>query len=94
MRIPRDEAVALLDLSNFRVTKNRHGLIFQQDVWVVDDFLGENEGLLIAELEGSEQAVAAIKKPTWASREVTDDRRYDNESLAKTPVSQWETPPV
>jgi len=90
MPVPRAEAEALLSLSNYRITKRRHALIYQQDVWVVDEFLDDNEGLLIAELEGSAGVVGALKKPQWASREVTGDRRYDNESLARKPISQWE----
>ena len=92
--IPRADADMLLSLCNYRITKRRHALIHQNDVWMVDDFLGDNEGLLLAELEGSPETVAALKKPSWATREVTDDRRYDNEQLARNPLPEGRHPPL
>jgi adenylate cyclase len=57
-------------------------------VWEVDEFLGENAGLVVAEVElTSEDQV--FEKPSWAGAEVTDDPRYFNSSLASRPFSSW-----
>lgn len=93
MPIPRAEAEALMSLCNYRIKKRRHAYIFQNDVWMVDEFLGDNAGLIIAELEGSPATIAALKKPSWANREITDDRRYDNEQLARQPLPEGDHPP-
>lgn len=87
--IPAEHLNHLLKASNHRILKRRHMLIYQRDVWSVDVFLGDNEGLVIAEFEGSAATVASIKKPAWCSVEVTDRSEYDNENLAKRPYRTW-----
>ena len=55
----------------------------------VDEFFGENEGLVVAEVElGSEDE--AFERPDFLGKEVTGDRRYYNSSLRIRPYSQWE----
>jgi adenylate cyclase len=55
----------------------------------VDEFYGENEGLVVAEIElSSEEEV--FDTPYWLGKEVTGDRRYYNSKLAKSPFSKWE----
>jgi len=57
-------------------------------VWEVDEFLGANAGLVVAEIElSSEDQV--FDKPEWVGEEVTDDLRYLNSSLIKHPYSAW-----
>ena len=57
-------------------------------VWEVDEFLGLNKGLVVAEIElGSEDE--AFEKPLWITEEVTDDMRYANSNLAISPFSKW-----
>ena len=57
--------------------------------WEVDEFLGDNEGLIVAEIElKSEQD--EFEKPYWLAKEVTDDERYANSSLAVHPFKDWE----
>ena len=54
----------------------------------VDEFFGENEGLLIAEIELPEEN-AVFNKPDWLGNEVTGQVKYYNSMLAKTPFNKW-----
>lgn len=56
--------------------------------WEVDEFRGENEGLVIAEIELPAEDTP-FEKPDWIGEEVTGDHRYYNSSLCKCPYSQW-----
>lgn len=64
-------------------------MIAQDNLFDVDVFTGRNEGLVIAEFEGSAAAVAQMRKPWFASREVTRDQEYSNDALAKQPYATW-----
>lgn len=57
-------------------------------VWEVDEFLGENEGLVVAEIElsGEDEPFA---RPSWVGDEVTGDPRYYNSYLSQTPYNKW-----
>lgn len=57
-------------------------------VWEIDEFFGENAGLLVAEIELPAEDTA-FEKPVWAGREVSDDPRYFNSRLAEHPYSEW-----
>jgi len=87
--IPVGDARSLLALSvGGLVDKRRHHVDFGGHLWEVDEFLGDNAGLVVAEIElGS--ADEAFEKPTWIGREVTDSARYYNLALASRPYSQW-----
>jgi adenylate cyclase len=56
--------------------------------WEVDVFGGENAGLVIAELELASED-DAFAKPAWVLDDVSDDPRYYNSNLVKTPFSRW-----
>ena len=56
--------------------------------WEVDQFLGENEGLLLAEVE-LETETQTISFPQWIDKEVTEDMRYYNVNLAENPYQNW-----
>ncbi len=56
-------------------------------IWEVDEFLGENAGLIIAEVELTEEN-QKMELPEWIDRQVTDPKYY-NSNLAKHPYSQW-----
>ncbi len=56
--------------------------------WEIDEFLGRNAGLVVAELEIEDEA-AEFARPPWLGREVTDDVRYYNASLAQQPYDGW-----
>jgi len=56
--------------------------------WEIDEFLGDNEGLILAEIElGSEDE--AFERPDWLGEEVTFDKRYYNSFLSKYPFKTW-----
>ncbi|UCX03170.1 CYTH domain-containing protein [Shewanella glacialimarina] len=70
------------------IDKTRYLVEYQNQVFEVDEFYGDNQGLVVAELElESEQQV--VIKPDWLGEEVTGDNRYYNSSLMKQPYSQW-----
>lgn len=88
--IPVDEAAQLLDHLCERplIEKYRRRIEVDGHTWEVDEFLGDNAGLAVAEIElASEQE--AFTKPGWAGAEVTGDPRYYNSSLIRFPYSQW-----
>jgi adenylate cyclase len=91
--IPLAEARELLDGLCERplVEKIRRRIDHAGFTWEVDEFLGENAGLVVAEIElPSEDAV--FDKPAWIGEEVTGDKRYYNSSLIRFPYSQWTRP--
>lgn len=87
--IPVADGHALLALSiGGLIDKRRHHVDVQGHLWEVDEFLGDNAGLVVAEIELS-AADEAFARPDWAGREVTDSLRYYNLALAARPYSQW-----
>jgi len=88
--IPVADARALLDLCvGGLVDKRRHYVQHHGHLWEVDEFLGDNAGLVVAEIE-LESADAAFDKPEWIGREVTDASRYYNLALATRSFSLWD----
>lgn len=89
--ISRADAEALLALCERPlIDKVRHAEQHGGKTWEIDVFHGENEGLVIAELElGSEDEPFAA--PPWATEEVSHDPRYFNASLVKAPYRTWRT---
>lgn len=70
------------------IDKTRYKVKCGDHVWELDVFEGENRGLVVAELElGSEEE--AFEMPAWAGDEVSEDPRYYNVSLVKTPYTRW-----
>jgi adenylate cyclase len=91
--IPVPDAAELLDrlCEQPLVEKVRHRIDHAGHTWEVDEFQGENAGLVVAEVElGSEDE--AFDKPDWIGREVTGDPRYYNSSLVRLPYSKWKDP--
>jgi adenylate cyclase len=87
--IPVDDARALLALSvGGLVDKRRHHVEFEGHLWEVDEFLGDNTGLVVAEIE-LDDADAVFAHPDWLGSEVTDESRYYNLALASRPYAQW-----
>ena len=71
-----------------RVQKWRHRVDSAPHVWEIDEFLGENAGLVVAEIElGAEDE--PFTRPDWLGAEVTAEARYYNLNLAATPYSRW-----
>ncbi|HUZ58204.1 MAG TPA: CYTH domain-containing protein [Hanamia sp.] len=87
--IPVNEATELLD--NFSVSelsKTRFKITYANKTWEVDEFLGDNKGLIIAEIElTSEEESFAI--PFWVEKEVTGDEKYYNSNLTILPYRNW-----
>lgn len=72
------------------IIKSRHLVKVDQHVWEIDEFHGDNEGLIVAEVElGHESEV--FSKPQWAGQEVSDNARYFNMSLIDNPYKNWTT---
>jgi CYTH domain-containing protein len=90
--IPLADADALLDSICLRpiIEKTRYRIPYGDRVWEVDDFAGENAGLLIAEVELPEPD-AKFERPPWLGDEVSADPRYFNSSLIAHPYSRWVT---
>jgi adenylate cyclase len=87
--IPLADAEELLGLClRPLVEKIRYRIPHGQMVWEVDEFLGENFGLTVAEIELSSEDQEFVK-PDWAREEVTDDARYYNANLLRHPYSSW-----
>ncbi|ALN90735.1 CYTH domain-containing protein [Lysobacter gummosus] len=87
--IPVEDARGLLALSvGGMVDKRRHYVQYEGHLWEVDEFLGDNAGLVVAEIELA-SADAEFAKPDWAGAEVTDSVRYYNLALATRPYAQW-----
>lgn len=87
--IPYIEARALLNLCEPGVIeKTRYLIKSGSHTWDVDEFHGENEGLVVAEIElGSEDEI--FEKPAWIGEEVTGDVKYFNSMLVKNPFCKW-----
>ncbi len=87
--VPVSEARELLALCvGGLIDKRRHLVCHGDLLWEVDEFLGDNAGLVVAEVE-LESADQAFEKPDWAGREVTDELRYYNLALASHAYSSW-----
>ena len=72
----------------FVVEKNRHRVGFAGKLWEVDEFLGENRGLVVAEIELFRED-EVFDLPSWVGREVTEDLRFSNAALSRQPFSLW-----
>lgn len=70
------------------IQKIRRKAVFGGKVWEIDEFLGENKGLFVAEVE-LESESEPVEIPAWAGRELTEDHAYANSSLAMRPFSSW-----
>ena len=70
------------------VEKRRHYIRHAGHLWEVDEFLGDNAGLVVAEIE-LDSADEAFEHPDWLGAEVTDALRYYNLALAERPYSLW-----
>ena len=88
--IPAAEAEQLLQLCEPGAIDKTRYLVPAADghVWEVDEFHGDNAGLVVAEIElGSEDE--PFERPAWLGAEVTGDRRYYNSSLTHCPYKEW-----
>tara|TARA_Y100001968_G_scaffold317067_1_gene345632 strand:- start:338 stop:838 length:501 start_codon:yes stop_codon:yes gene_type:complete len=84
--IPTQDAIELIKLSKFKITKTRHQLKINEKYWVVDLFYGKNYPLIIAEIELNSES-EEIQVPSWCGQEITGIKSLSNASLANTPIS-------
>lgn len=70
------------------VAKTRYRVPHARHVWEVDVFTGENEGLVVAEIELG-RPDEAFERPPWLGAEVSDDPRYYNVNLVAHPFKDW-----
>jgi len=70
------------------IEKTRYMVKHMQHTWEIDVFSGDNEGLIVAEIELSSPD-EAFEKPSWLGKEVSHEKRYYNVCLVKSPYKDW-----
>lgn len=88
--IPVEDAEKILDdlCEKPLIEKHRYFIKQKQHTWEIDEYFGDNAGLMVAEIElGSEDEV--FDKPGWLGKEVSSDTRYYNVCLVKHPYKDW-----
>jgi CYTH domain-containing protein len=88
--IPAEEALQMLEQLCRKplIEKIRYRVPHAGMIWEIDEFFGDNVGLILAEIE-LEHETQIIDLPPWAGEEVTGDHRYYNAFLAMHPISTW-----
>ena len=88
--IPLEDAEEMLILlcAEPKIEKTRYKIPVGTHVWDVDIFHGDNDGLIVAEVELSSPN-EAFEKPDWLAEEVTGDARYFNAQLIRNPFKDW-----
>lgn len=88
--IPEEDGKRMIDLFCDKVIKKIRSIIpYKGHNWEVDVFLGDNEGLIVAEIELDSED-EKFEKPNWLGEEVTHDIRYLNSNLINNPYKNWE----
>lgn len=87
--IALEEAKKLITLcENGVIDKIRHEVKMGNHTFEVDEFFGDNKGLIVAEIELKSED-EAFEKPSWLGKEVTNDERYYNAYLSNNPFKNW-----
>jgi adenylate cyclase len=94
--IPLEEANEMLAICQQPlIEKYRHLIWISKDdededevCWEIDEFLGENAGLIVAEIE-LQSVEQSYERPSWLGQEVSGDKRYSNSNLVRAPFSTW-----
>ncbi|AXT18720.1 CYTH domain-containing protein [Flavobacteriaceae bacterium AU392] len=71
------------------IDKIRYEIVVDRHIFEVDEFFGDNLGLIIAEIELND-VTETFRKPDWLGKEVTGDIKYYNSQLSKQPYSTWD----
>lgn len=89
-KIPLSEALELIDklCEKPLISKHRYKVTYEKLLWEIDEFHGENKGLVIAEVELVSED-QNFEKPLWLGKEVTGDSRYYNINLFLNPFRSW-----
>lgn len=88
--VPLVDAEELLDslCDKPLIEKTRHLVVVGEHHWEIDEFHGDNQGLVVAEIELHHED-EDFTKPQWLGKDVSDDKRYYNVLLAQHPYSTW-----
>ena len=87
--IPLNDAESILKLSKTSIIKKtRYTVNHKGQIWEIDQFEGDNQGLVIAEIE-LKQKDEAISLPNWIGIEISNDERFYNLSLSINPFKNW-----
>ena len=87
--IPQEDALELLESFGLKgIEKTRYRVPLGGKVWEIDVFSGENEGLLVAEIE-LENENDTFERPVFLLQEISDDARYYNSNLVLHPYKSW-----
>ncbi len=88
--VPRTDALLMLDefCEGSVIEKKRYLIPYKEHIWEIDIFEGENEGLIVAEIELSAEN-EAFARPEWITEEVSYDPKYRNSNLIAYPYSRW-----
>ncbi len=89
--IPREEAEEILEHLALKplIDKTRYLVRYGDHLWEIDEFHGDNAGLVVAEIELNAED-EPFERPPWIDREVSDDPRYLNSCLVRHPYCDWE----
>ena len=71
------------------IEKNRYKITINNTLWEVDEFLKDNLGLVVAEVELSHED-DLFDKPDWIGKEISEQERYFNHNLTKFPFTKWD----
>jgi adenylate cyclase len=87
--IPYEEGNSLINMCESPIIEKTR-FIVQEDngIWEIDEFKGENQGLIVAEIELKHEN-QKFKVPQWIGKEVSNDSRYYNSSLIHKPYKNW-----
>lgn len=87
--IPKNEAKELLDtFSVASLTKIRYDIEYYGKLWQVDEFQGDNTGLIVAEIELKNEK-ESFDVPDWIGEEITGSKKYYNSNLSLNPYMKW-----
>ncbi|WP_316801006.1 CYTH domain-containing protein [Pedobacter frigidisoli] len=87
--VPLQEALELLDhFSDQELEKIRYEIVHEEKLWEIDIFLGDNSGLIVAEIELSSED-EYFDLPIWIDKEVTHEQKYFNSNLTQNPFKNW-----
>ncbi len=87
--IPLEDGQQLVELCTGSVIiKTRYKLTYEDKLWEVDVFDGDNSGLVVAEIELTDEA-ETFARPAWLGKEVTEDPKFYNKNLSLRPYSSW-----
>lgn len=88
IEITSEDAENLLMLCDKKIDKTRHIVEYKGHTFEVDEFYGDNQGLVVAEVE-LKSVDESFEKPSWLGLEVTGDHRYYNSALTEHPFKNW-----